>query len=815
MKRIITYIAVAVALMAMSCTRESLNETKTSGNSKLTIQLISSELQTRAEKAGEDDPWKENTISWFDYFFFSDAEGTKLLYKGRVAGDTQTFLTDVGDPYENLREGAYVYVLANYPTSDDNVPSVSTLEEILALPLSTDFQAGYNGKTLSFVMDNYADGSLTKIKASKPNDETKVSISLSRIAAKLTMTINVLKEITRTTGEGENAKVLESWTPVLDKDHFFAYFVNADKTNTVAGEPQSRTDGGSGGYFTYDTKHGYTAQDDVTYQGKSYYSFLTDPAYTYPQTWAAGANGEPYFKIQMGWNSTLTGMVPLYYKVAIPIAEKDEDNNVVFTLNRNTWYHLTVYVTVLGGALNDYVIVDQTYCVADFASWTSPSEDFGTAGSSARFFDVPTLSYNLYSLNELKINFICNEGSTAAAKITRIEYYNYGEGTPSTGTPVSSTPPGDAASTFSYTESTERRTYALEVVDNGEDKYVKFTHDITDLYVQRVITVRIYKMTNGTIEPNIYRDVTIIQHPAIELKKTTAGDVFVNGYYARVARVNNVAPDGYAGYYNQNSTRYYYSYNNSGQGGGNYDPEAVQTGYGEVITGSNLDGTISKDYYTMDISVTAFSSNNNHYEANSTTIYYKIGDPRVDASSVYNNFSLNGYYNGRRNYQNVLGNWTSSGKIKICTQNPADQNFIAPRFLVSSALNANERISFENAVKRGATYQEAGYPAGRWRLPTEAEMAFIAARQKEGIIPTLYATNTVYWAGSGRQLTVPATSATEPLNLRFDPGSGNHSMRFVYDLWYWGDEPFAKGDKTNPNATPLSTNEYHPNQHEY
>ena len=801
MKRIITYIAVAVALIATSCTRESLTET-TPGKNKLTIQLISSELQTKVEKPGVDDPWKENTISHFDYFFFSDAEGTQLLYKGRKVGATAEFDTDEGDDFENLRNGAYVYVLANYP---EEIPTdKETLSDILELPLSTDFQAGYNGKSLSFVMDNYGGGSLTRIKASKPDDETEVEISLSRIAAKLTMTINVLQEITRTTGEGDEVTVQEKWTPVLDNEHFFAYFVNADKTNTVAGEPQSRTDGGSGGYFTYDTKHGYTAQDDVTYQGKSYYSFLTDPAYTYPQTWAAGANGEPYFKIQMGWNSTLTGMVPLYYKVAIPIAEKDEDNNVVFTLNRNTWYHLTVYVTVLGGALNDYVIVDTQYCVADFEDWTSPDEDFSTQGSTASYFDVPTLSYNLYSLDDLNINFICNEGSTAVAQITSIEYYNYGEGTPATGTLVRRTPPGNAGSTFTYNETTENnRAYSLQVVDTDESKYVKFTHDITNLYVQRVIKVRIYKKTGDVIETNIYRDVTIVQHPAIELKKTSAGDVFVNGYFGRVANPTVAT----AGSNPSGGTTYYYSYNVNGQisttsGGVN---GVVNSGYGGVATGTNMDGSISSNFYTMDISVTAFSSTNNYYVANGSTIYYKIGDPRVKASSVYSNFSLNGYYTSRYG----RGNWSSPGDILICTQIAADQNFIAPRFLVSSALNANEQISFEDAVKRGATYQEAGYPAGRWRLPTEAEMAFIVARQKDRIIPVLYATNSVYWAGSGRQLSISGNS------LSFETGSGDHSMRFVYDLWYWGDKPVDKADKTNPNATPLTTNVYHPNQNEY
>ncbi len=823
MKRIITYIAVATALLAISCTRESITESP-SGKSKLTIQLISSELQTRAEKPGVNDPWKENTISWFDYFFFSDEEGTQLLYHDRVMGDTETFDTDEGDPFEDLRDGAYVYVLANYPT--DIPTGVDTISEILELPLSTNFQAGYDGRSLSFVMDNYANGSLTRVKASKPNDETEVDITLSRIASKLTMTINVLKQITETSGE--------VWTPVLDSEHFFAYFVNADKTNTVAATPQSRADEESDGYFTYDTDHGYKALSDTTVNGKSYYRFLTDPAYTYPQTWNGGANGEPYFKIQMGWDSTIKGMGPYYYKIAIPIADEDG----VFTLNRNTWYHLTVYVTVLGGAESDYVLVDNIYCVADFADWTTPSEEFSSQGSSARYFDVPTLSYDLYSLDELKINFICDADHTAVAEILSVNYYDYSTSS-ATGTEVirqgtNSSSAGytaalgdgtlnDASNEFSYTEPIEERIYKLEVVDDGENKYVKFTHDISNIYVQRVIKVRIFKSD----EPNVYRDVTIIQHPAIELKKTNAGDVFVNGHFARVQNATFGTSWTYDGvtYYHSNNGALAYNSNNYSVNYGWGDNRVARAsisgessgtnGYGSVFGKGTLSGNISSNFYTTDVTVTAFSSTNNTYEVDGSSKEYKIGDPRVKASTVYPTFSLNNYLYGN----NQTRSWSNAGDILICSQSDNIKTVIAPHILISSSLNAmgtNQNnnsphaLTFDNAVKRAATYQEAGYPAGRWRLPTEAEVAFIISRQNDGTIPILFAKGSDYWCASGL-----ITAGTNSVSTKTYSSTATYSARFVYDLWYWGDKPLDKADKTNPNATPLSTNVYHPNQHEF
>jgi len=140
--------------------------------------------------------------------------------------------------------------------------------------------------------------------------------------------------------------------------------------------------------------------------------------------------------------------------------------------------------------------------------------------------------------------------------------------------------------------------------------------------------------------------------------------------------------------------------------------------------------------------------------------------------------------------------WSNPEDILICSMREQDRNLIAPRFLISSALNANYSLTWEQAVKRGATYQEVGYPAGRWRLPTEAEMSYIVARQLDESIPGLYATNTEYWAGSGRLMTTNTTGN----NTFSDPEDGvKQSCRYVYDLWYWGDEA-ASSTESHPNG---------------
>jgi hypothetical protein len=144
--------------------------------------------------------------------------------------------------------------------------------------------------------------------------------------------------------------------------------------------------------------------------------------------------------------------------------------------------------------------------------------------------------------------------------------------------------------------------------------------------------------------------------------------------------------------------------------------------------------------------------------------------------------------------------WNSPGNILVASQNLADQNIIAPEFYISSGWNAMYNTTFANIVKRAATYQEAGYPAGRWRLPTEAEIAFIMDRQgtDEGVIPTLFArtSGVYYWAASGRCYDA-YQNTFNGLHSRYQLSA---SCRFVYDTWYWGSTAAAK-------------NVYHPNGH--
>ena len=134
---------------------------------------------------------------------------------------------------------------------------------------------------------------------------------------------------------------------------------------------------------------------------------------------------------------------------------------------------------------------------------------------------------------------------------------------------------------------------------------------------------------------------------------------------------------------------------------------------------------------------------------------------------------------------------------------PASDKIIAPKFRIASSYGVTSAISYDNAQKRCAFYQEDGYPAGRWRMPTPAEIKYMIQFANEGKIDVLLSPDTYYWSGYNK--------TAYQYNSRNDNVTGSTSyygtaayVRCVYDEWYWGSEKacdietFTWGDAPRP-----------------
>ena len=144
------------------------------------------------------------------------------------------------------------------------------------------------------------------------------------------------------------------------------------------------------------------------------------------------------------------------------------------------------------------------------------------------------------------------------------------------------------------------------------------------------------------------------------------------------------------------------------------------------------------------------------------------------------------------------------GERTLSYYHPADKsnrtaNMLAPSFRISSKFGGTEfgTISKEAAEWRCASYQEDGFPAGRWRLPTKAEIKFVVQLSANKAFERLFE-NLYYW--SAHCAVRPDENAN--LSESNNPNNGAGALlRCVYDSWYWGDtqesqrEVFYWGDK--------------------
>ena len=824
MKKYTLLTILSAAAVLASCNRvESLPQPQFGGD-QFILSLDSGALVT---KAGETNaPEFETKIDHFDFFFFDDAAGTQPTdgMHGRVSGASKQLNTGIGEAFEALRLGThYVYILANYPDEIDHTNNWE-LEDILALPVSSKLLTSFDETGVAtfcnyLVMDSYDEATgkyTTELTPTRIQEQRECVIGLSRIAAKLTLTLDIEEKVI-----GSDGTETETWKPIVRDIE--AYYVNALNYNsTVSAKPVRRAElqtSTGDQYLTYPENYHMTKVTD--------YKYILDDVYTYPQTWQSEDNGEPYFKVYLPWISDLRGTSNFYYKVTVPRPEGSK-----WTINRNSWYNVEVKLSVVD-AVDDYVEVTANYTVHP---WSGSSVPGGTPLASARFFDVPTLQYHIYSDNSLEIPFYSD--SQASAKIVSIEYTEFRNGTEYH---YVHTPDNDTFSVKEPTTAASARTYSV-VVDDAL-KTATFTHDISNLFLARTIVVRITKNS----DPSQYKDVTIIQHPSIEFDIEDAKDAFVNGRFGHLIEPALAIDAAHSGQtfgrsitissrdknrLYQNSSSVYASY---------YANDAYSSGLSYIKKNDDIYATlyvtssgtqVSHEMFLTKVAVNAFNGSNDTYKtyevtnATSSTnartasgeekeYTFRLGDPRVKASTFNNATPLAPYLTFSTGSTSATTEytqaWESPDDILITSTDADDDcNVISPWYMFSSNMNmVDTSPTFEGAIRRGETYQDSGYPAGRWRLPTEAEIAFVVARQAEHVSPVIFRWDQWYWTGNGSMILVPPEGSTDlvfrvwRLNETQKHQSFACPHRFVYDLWYWGNEPM----------TP--TNRYYPNMHEH
>lgn len=192
--------------------------------------------------------------------------------------------------------------------------------------------------------------------------------------------------------------------------------------------------------------------------------------------------------------------------------------------------------------------------------------------------------------------------------------------------------------------------------------------------------------------------------------------------------------------------------------------------------GNDLMNLNSRNYYDD----SSGNKNSHLYRVHVTSVSgldYTIGDPRLWSSKVVTTLD------------DLGDNYMETAAI--------NEDMIAPVFMIASScgsFSTETPLSYKLSATRCAAYQESGYPAGRWRVPTKAEILFMITLSSKNKIPQLFYPDAIenggYWCSSG--VIYPQTDGTITY-LDFDAASrynGNKNwVRCIYDAWDWGNDP--------------------------
>lgn len=287
--------------------------------------------------------------------------------------------------------------------------------------------------------------------------------------------------------------------------------------------------------------------------------------------------------------------------------------------------------------------------------------------------------------------------------------------------------------------------YTCEIKNGQIYYYKRLVNTNREDYVPYTITFTIKHKDM----PNIKEDITIMQYPALYVvaDKNNGGNIVNDG---------DSDPD---------DKGYVYVYGNQLYSGSDW----------QVVRGCYDGGASSNKNPNMYvINTSAFDSDSN----------YIIGDARSKIVVTGSSLGLSNSYNGK-----ILQYYYPTN-----TEGNNAKNIIAPKFRIASSYGkCGDAISLSDAKKRCAAYQEYGYPAGRWRIPTTAELKYIAQLSSEKKIPHLFSNEGYYWTATGRCRYYTNGTVSESTL------TSNSYVRCVYDEWYWTDTvdkgTFTWGDK--------------------
>ena len=749
--------ALTALLVLGACQEEDWSNHASSGKF-LTLELNTT-AKSRVPVVG-DDRFNENEVKSVDvYFFHNGQENTATAVDAQIGLIPEGSLLQV-ELNENITDGDYyIYVVANIPK---NTPQASdnTLAELKERTITTVWKSGEDDADViepSFVMDGYTTVTVNSEGASG-------HVKLTRAMAKVMLYTSTEKEL------NINGMTYE---PVPER-MFVTMYNSVTKTNLADNyQVNANADYQVGIRRNYDSEYpeevpAKEIDENADEDAPPYYRYeQMAPFYSYPNPEATVDRKNAYLMLCVPWTVRQSGgdgsyqAVNYYYRVPIT------GNADPALMMRNQYYRINVHIGVLG-SVNPEDAVEITNAQFEIYDWFEVGID--TDMQQYQYLVLDEYSSVMNNVEEIRMPYISSsplkivdENENWGDKDTQIEsvtYANYYD--------INASENGYASvQTETSQDVIKGRGYSI-TEDNGELIFRRVLSEGAETpYVPDTIKVRIWNMQELNVE------WTIIYYPA----RYIVGDFNPSGDENRFV-------------YGSNDSGYYYP---SGWGW-------AQNG-GDIHDDNNNDlGGINNPDYG------ATNNNKNQYTVYITsfgeeTSDYAIGDPRVETPDE----NLMSYIDAKsdRNNEHI--------KYYYPTRREGVENVIAPAFKIASSwgvissvdasYNNSRVLSYETAQRRCASYQENGYPAGRWRIPTESEIEYIIGLSDRGVMPSLFDGD--YYASSGRYF----DNESNPSRFRDDDDvSDGHSVRCVYDVWYWGNKKIEPSDQFTWGDEPMRYN---------
>ena len=770
------------AMMFASCSDElEAPDTDTSGPQPgyITISLRDKAPGTRAE--ADVDALNENLISTAYVCIYSagsDDNAVPVLAQSFEVGKNTNAEIEIRLKREILAalfptgNTCRAYVVANLPEGSV-IPEKPSIKDLQNIAIEADFAT--SAAQPSFVMDGGSELTLTGNIATPSQCTVTGNVDLTRAAAKIRLGVKVAPEVKVTTTGSDGQKKEETWIPQISDGMTVLISSGVNKAK-VTPDAKPATDDSYYSTSTNaenETHRGRTLKD----QGENveFRYQLEEPFYTYPNTWSGNDKNMTYMVLTVPFKKENEETYRTCY-YTVPVVR---DNKIT----RNVSYMVNISVNILGSFNPDepLLLEDLSYKAI---GWSEESMDVNI--KDYRYLVLDQTEYVVNNLSELNVPFYSSH-ETVVKSVT-FKYYLYNTSAAGLVKEVSVSKEQNEASengkgiyqtnvdnTINTQTNARTLTFTHELKQmtafNSNNRELQLSGEGTTYPSESTINSNIaaiarYAMTNVDAYSRFDIEITII-HKDLENEANTLFQrtIKITQYPAMYieADQNNYTMQHYNDDEPYGPAEYGNAYvNNTQSGGGNMNPSG--------LTGGNR----NPNMYV--INVTRLSSER-----------YRIGDPRV---TTINNLDYN--------------NWAEAPALFGTTPRtlayyyPTDTSdamkmTIAPKFRVASSYGVSPTMDKQTAQRRCASYQEQGYPAGRWRLPTYAEMEYIISLSNRNMIPVLFSANSRYWNASG--------SSSGQLGadgfLGNPTTSTNTHVRCVYDEWYWESvEPKMKQSDT-------------------